>query len=47
MLQDQIQKTHNRIQYDRTLDEGDILNLRCELHSLETEFEDLFGEAAV
>lgn len=40
-LQDEIQRTYNRIQYDRTLDETHISGLRKALVELENDLENL------
>lgn len=43
ILEEDIQRTHNRIQYDRTIDETHRQQLRHKLHSLEVDREEFFG----
>lgn len=44
ILKDQIQKTYNRIWYDRTLDPDHLRGLEISLEELEKEYQEFFGE---
>ena len=46
ILKDEIQKAYNRLQYDRSVSKSDRPALEAKLKSMESEFEEFFGEEA-
>lgn len=44
LLKDSIQKSYNRIQYDRTLNDRQRRHLELEMHLLEMDYLEFFGK---